>query len=64
MKPVTGKLIINGNPDSRCFRWEIYTNIQATINGRIRPFKRQQTARNDAIRIAKRLGISLVEEVP
>jgi hypothetical protein len=63
MKPVIGQLCIEGYEPSRAFRWHIYIGKNYTLTGRLTPFKREQTARNDAIRIARRLNIKLVEQV-
>lgn len=61
MKPITGELIISGHIESRAFLWKILIK-GAAIEG-LRVFKSQATARNDAIRMAKRLNISVVEKV-
>ena len=63
MKPVIGQLCIEGYEPSRAFRWHIFIGKNYEIHGRMTPFKREQTARNDAIRIAKRLNIKLMEKV-
>ena len=61
MKPPVGQLVIEGYEPSRAFRWEIYIGKSYTIHGRVRPFKSQAACRRDAIKIAKRLNLKLVE---
>ena len=63
MKTPIGYLVIEGYEPSRAFRWEIYIGKSYTIHGRMQPFKSQAACRRDAIRIAKRLNLKVIERV-
>ena len=62
-KPIPGILVIEGSHESRRFLWRIFVNNKYLIEPMRSPFKREATARNDAIRIAKRLNLKLVETI-
>ena len=61
-KPTIGDLVIIGEKESRTFFWRIYLNKRKVDIGGGRAFKSQRTARNDAVRMAKRLNIRVVEK--
>jgi hypothetical protein len=61
MKPAIGNLMIY-EYSKRCFLWTILLPHKIEVTSK-KPFKRQQTARNDAVRTAKRLNLKLVETI-